>query len=82
MVDVDKGLLGQQPDRRTVDHQHLAAEHGLDPDPVRRQLAVRGGVFAQREQRGVLVGGGNRRRNGDVHGRLQGPPGLSGSAFP
>ena len=75
MIDVAEGGLRQSSQRLARHHQHVLAQHLLDPHTLGRDLLVRRGVGAQRKQRGVLVG-----RNGfgvgkggrGVHGRARG----------
>ena len=69
MIDVGERRLAQRPHRLMRDDQHLAPEDGFHPDAVGGELAIGGGVLAQREERRVLVGrDGSGRGDGGVHG--------------
>ncbi|MGY3158413.1 hypothetical protein ACVW0V_007553 [Bradyrhizobium elkanii] len=56
VVDVAEGGLGERAQRFPRHHQHVLAQHLLDPDALARHLLVGRGVGTKREQRRVLVG--------------------------
>ena len=56
VVDVAERGLGQGPQRLARHHQHVLAQHLLDPHTLAADLLVRRGVGAERKQRRVLVG--------------------------
>ena len=58
MIDVGEGGFRQRPERLARHHQYVLAHHLFDAHAVGRDLAVGGGVLAEREQRRVLVGRG------------------------
>ena len=75
MVDVAESGLAERPQRLARHHQHVLAQHLLDPHPIGRDLLVRRGIGPQRKQRRVLVGrNGFRVGKGGrgVHGRARG----------
>ncbi len=67
VIDVGERGLRERPHRLMRDDQHLPPEDGLDAHAVRGELAVGGGVLAEREQRGVAVGRERMGREGGVH---------------
>ena len=75
MVDVAERRLGQRPQRLARHHQHVLAQHLLDPHALGRDLLVGCGVRPKRKQRRVLVGRngfGIGKSGGGVHGQLAG----------
>ncbi len=71
MVDVAERGLRQRPQRLARHHQHVPAQHLLDPHAVGRDLLVGRGVGPERKQRGVPVGRhglGVGKGGGGVHG--------------
>ena len=84
MIDVAERRLRQRPQRLARHHQHVLAEHLLDPHALGRDLLVGRGVGPQRKQRRMLVGR-NRfwvgESGGGVHGlarRVLGPEASTG----
>jgi hypothetical protein len=67
MVDVSEGGLGQRAEGFARDDQHLLAHDALDAHAV-GDFAVGRWVLAEREERGVLVGGCWVGGEGGVHG--------------
>jgi hypothetical protein len=67
MVDVGEGGLRECAERFVRHDQHLLAHDALDLHAV-GDFAVGRWVFAQREERGVLVGGCWVAGEGGVHG--------------
>ena len=70
MIDVGERRLRQRTKRLARHHQHLLAQHALDPHALGGDLAVRRRVLAKREQRRVLI---RRRRmggEGSVHAAI------------
>ena len=78
MIDVAERGLRQRPQRLARHHQHVLAQHLLDPHAVGGDLLVRRGVRAQRKQRRVLVGR-NGFRIGDGGGGVHGDARKFGS---
>ncbi len=75
MIDVAERGLRQRPQRLARHHQHVPAQHLLDPHAFGRDFLVRRGVLAERKQRRVLVGWNGfwvGKSGGDVHGNLTG----------
>src|SRR6185312_13529115 len=56
VIDLAKGRLRQRAQRLARNHQHILAEHLLDPHTLGRDLPVGRGVRPERKQRRVLVG--------------------------
>ena len=75
MIDVAERGLRERPQRLARHHQHVLAQHLLDPHALGRDLLVGRGVRAERKQRRVLVGR-NGFWSGDGGGGVHG--GLSG----
>src|SRR3982074_1032673 len=75
MIDVAECGFAERPQRLARYHQHVLAQHLLDPHAFGRDLLVGRGVLAERKQRRVLVrrnGGWIGDGGGGVHGRLTG----------
>ena len=73
MVDVAERGLAKRPQCLARHHQHVVAQHLLDPHAFGRDLLVRRCVGAQRKQRRVLVrrdGLGIGKSGGGVHNGL------------
>jgi hypothetical protein len=56
VIDVAERSFAKRPQRLARHHQHVLAQHLLDPYALGGDLLVRRGVGAERKQRRVLVG--------------------------
>ncbi len=56
VIDVTERGFGERAQRLPRHHQHVLAQHLLDPDALARDLLVGRGIRAKREQGRVLVG--------------------------
>ena len=72
MIDVAERGLGERPQRLARYHQHVLAEHLLDPHALARDFLVGRRVCAQRKQRRVLVGRDGLLLIGKCAGGVQG----------
>ena len=68
MIDVGERGLRERAHRLMRDDQHFTAEDGFDAHALGGELAIGGGVLAEREQRRVAVGRERMGREGGVHG--------------
>ena len=66
VIDIGKRRLRQRAERLARHHQHVLAHDALDAHAI-GDLAVRRGVVAEGEERGVLVGGRRVGGEGGVH---------------
>ena len=71
MIDVGESGFRQRAQRLARHHQHLLAQDLFDAQTVGGDFAVGRGVLAEREERGVLVGGRWMGGEGGVHGGLR-----------
>ena len=67
MIDVGEGGFGERAQSFARHHQHLFAEHALDPQPLGGDFAVGRRVLAERKQRRVLIGRQGMGGQGGVH---------------
>ena len=76
MIDVAERGLRQRPQRLARHHQHVLAQHLLDPHALGRDLLVGRGVRPERKQRRVLVGRNGLLDRGRRWGRSWGARGC------
>ena len=68
MIDIGERGFGQRAQRLARHHQHFFAQDFFDAQAVCGDFAVGRCVLAEREERGVLVGGRGVGGEGGVHG--------------
>ena len=70
MIDVGERRLSQRAERLARHHQHVFAQHALDPHALGGDLAVGRLILAEREQRRVLIRRGRMGGEGGVHAAM------------